>query len=89
MLKLIWEGTIDFVHIVRSRVMWRNKCYKLVWYPQSFKFNKPKKGYNNGQVNASIIEDANDGNNMHGGMTSQVTSVRNWSKCCTLFMQEI
>ncbi|XP_049406328.1 uncharacterized protein LOC125869996 [Solanum stenotomum] len=49
----------------------KEKCYKLVGYPQSFKFNKPKRGYGNGQVNASITEDENNGNNTLRGMTSQ------------------
>ncbi|KAH0679196.1 hypothetical protein KY284_020281 [Solanum tuberosum] len=49
----------------------KEKCYKLVRYPQSFKFNKPKRGYGNGQVNASMTEDEKNGNNTPGGMTSQ------------------
>jgi len=49
----------------------KEKCYKLVGYPQSFKFNKPKRGYGNGQVNASMTEDEKNGNNTPGGMTSQ------------------
>ncbi|KAH0730463.1 hypothetical protein KY289_001651 [Solanum tuberosum] len=49
----------------------KEKCYKLVGYPQSFKFNKPKRGYGNGQVNASITEDEKNGNSTPGGMTSQ------------------
>ncbi|KAH0686658.1 hypothetical protein KY284_017211 [Solanum tuberosum] len=49
----------------------KENCYKLVGYPQSFKFNKPKRGYGNGQVNASITEDEKNGNSTPGGMTSQ------------------
>ncbi|KAH0683595.1 hypothetical protein KY290_022218 [Solanum tuberosum] len=49
----------------------KKKCYKLVGYPQSFKFNKPKRGYGNGQVNASMTEDEKNGNNTPEGMTSQ------------------
>lgn len=36
----------------------RGKCYKLIGYPQSLKFTKPKRNYGSAQVNAVAIEES-------------------------------